>query len=135
MSPENFCYWLRGFIEISSATKPELLLGPEQLKVINDHLDLVMVKKTPEHPGPVFRDQQAVQWGPRHPDADVRVRCDYDPLPKRYIPNLTCSAPEIMEHGPINSSSIGFRDWRISDPHAPASIFDINNRGFRCYGT
>lgn len=44
MTPENFCYWLRGYIELSG---PGTNLSPEQIKIINDHLSLVMQKVTP----------------------------------------------------------------------------------------
>jgi hypothetical protein len=43
MTPENFCYWLRGFIELSG---DDAELSPEQVKMINEHLDLVLKKVT-----------------------------------------------------------------------------------------
>jgi hypothetical protein len=43
MTPENFCYWLNGFIEIN---QPEEITE-KQLQIIKDHLKLVMEKKTP----------------------------------------------------------------------------------------
>jgi len=44
MTPENFCYWLKGFMEIQ---KPETIT-PMQITVINDHLNLVFNKVTPD---------------------------------------------------------------------------------------
>lgn len=44
MTPENFCYWLRGYIELADR---DASLSPNQIKIINDHLDLVMTKVTP----------------------------------------------------------------------------------------
>lgn len=37
MTPENFCYWLRGFLEIGGIRG----LTMEQSKVVDEHLDLV----------------------------------------------------------------------------------------------
>lgn len=39
MTPENFCYWLRGYIELTGNAE----LSKEQVQVINEHLDLVLV--------------------------------------------------------------------------------------------
>jgi hypothetical protein len=44
MTPENFVYWLQGYLEVSEAKE----ISPEQLQVIKDHIKLVMEKKTPE---------------------------------------------------------------------------------------
>ncbi len=40
MSPENFCYWLRGYIELNSENNPGL--SPDQLKKVSEHLSLVL---------------------------------------------------------------------------------------------
>lgn len=45
MTPENFAYWLKGFIEISE-TKT---LNEKQTQIIKDHLDLVFNKVTPTY--------------------------------------------------------------------------------------
>jgi hypothetical protein len=42
MKPEEFCYWLQGFLELSK-TKT---ITVEQIKCIQKHLDLVFVKVT-----------------------------------------------------------------------------------------
>lgn len=54
MTPEQFAYWLQGFAELTEGTPPT----PEQWKSINDHLQTVFVKITPQlggtaipHPG------------------------------------------------------------------------------------
>lgn len=43
MTPENFVYWLQGFLELSYQTS----LDETQTKTIRDHLNLVFEKKTP----------------------------------------------------------------------------------------
>lgn len=47
MTPENFCYWLQGYIEISRATNQALVITDKEVKVIEDHLKLVFKKETP----------------------------------------------------------------------------------------
>jgi len=42
MTPENFCYWLQGYIEIAD---PQTI-KEESLSVIKNHLDLVFHKVT-----------------------------------------------------------------------------------------
>jgi hypothetical protein len=43
MTPENFTYWLNGFVELNG-TPPT----PEQWDCIKEHLKLVFTKETPE---------------------------------------------------------------------------------------
>lgn len=43
MTPENFVYWLQGFMELSH----QISLDEIQTKQIRDHLKLVLEKKTP----------------------------------------------------------------------------------------
>lgn len=43
MSPENFVYWLQGFIELNNPVS----INEEQTQQIKDHLKLVFDKKTP----------------------------------------------------------------------------------------
>ena len=40
MTPANFCYWMQGFFEITEVNK-EIILTPEQVKMIRAHLNLV----------------------------------------------------------------------------------------------
>jgi hypothetical protein len=44
MTPENFCYWLQGFVEIGEP----VTLSKQQLQILKDHLKLVFDKKTPD---------------------------------------------------------------------------------------
>jgi len=56
MTPQEFCYWLQGFLEISNARK----IDADQLTIIKDHLQLVFKKETPnrvnfrEFTGPIM---------------------------------------------------------------------------------
>lgn len=43
MKENEFVFWLRGFFELSGATT----LDEQQVKIINDHIDLVLTKITP----------------------------------------------------------------------------------------
>lgn len=44
MTPEQFVYWLQGFMEVAEPTQ----LGPKETQQIKNHLNLVFNKKTPE---------------------------------------------------------------------------------------
>jgi hypothetical protein len=44
MSPENFVYWLQGFLELTD----EKELHEHQIDLIRSHIKLVLDKKTPE---------------------------------------------------------------------------------------
>lgn len=46
MTPEQFCYWLQGYFELSSEERPQLY--SEQTRIVRDHLALVFKKETPE---------------------------------------------------------------------------------------
>lgn len=45
MTPENFCYWLQGLIELDNPTS----LDENQINIIKDHLNLVFKKETPAY--------------------------------------------------------------------------------------
>lgn len=49
MSPERFCDWLQGFVEISETEA----ISEKQWLVIKDHLKLVFDKKTPDRSEPL----------------------------------------------------------------------------------
>lgn len=44
MTPQDFCFWLQGFVELTRDTKPD----HAQWKMIKEHLALVFDKQTPE---------------------------------------------------------------------------------------
>jgi len=43
-SPQDFCYWLQGFVELQDSDS----ISDKQWLVIKDHLKLVFDKKTPD---------------------------------------------------------------------------------------
>jgi len=47
MNERDFAYWLQGYFEINGVDK----LSKKQVQVIQNHLSLVMEKKTPERQG------------------------------------------------------------------------------------
>lgn len=44
MTPENFCYWLQGYFELTHSKN----LNSMQFQIVQDHLNLVFNKVTPE---------------------------------------------------------------------------------------
>lgn len=50
LAPENFCFWLQGFIEMSGATS----INEEQMKVLKEHLELVFKKVATQQVQPQF---------------------------------------------------------------------------------
>jgi hypothetical protein len=46
MTPENFCYWLQGYFELNEYKYEPMTSN--QVQTIQDHLDMVLDKKTPE---------------------------------------------------------------------------------------
>lgn len=51
MTPEQFCYWLNGFGELTTEAPT-----PEQWKAIKEHLETVFAKVTPSAPGYLGQD-------------------------------------------------------------------------------
>jgi hypothetical protein len=50
MTPDSFCYWLKGFVELGEP----VTLSKKQLQIVKDHLDLVFDKKTPDRSSPTL---------------------------------------------------------------------------------
>jgi hypothetical protein len=46
MTPEQFAYWLQGFVELTETRQ----FSEQQTQIIKDHLKLVFDKRTPTYP-------------------------------------------------------------------------------------
>lgn len=63
MDPTYFCYWLKGFFEISDSNE----LTPKQVQIIRDHIDLVFNKVTPDRrPAVKGLDLSKTMFQPNH---------------------------------------------------------------------
>ena len=56
MTPEQFTYWLQGWFELNKTIDHRAGATPETLKVIEDHLQLVFTKVTPDRSDKVAID-------------------------------------------------------------------------------
>lgn len=48
MTPEQFAYWLQGFLELGDIKE----IDPRETQIIKDHLKLVFAKQTPTYDSP-----------------------------------------------------------------------------------
>jgi hypothetical protein len=71
MTAENFTYWLQGYLEVSGAKE----LNEEQLKVIQDHLKLVLTKVTTTYGGNNQLGQQTLQSLPYQGFPQTLITC------------------------------------------------------------
>lgn len=84
MTPEQFAYWLQGFMELSGESAT---FTPAQVKMIREHLATVFVKVTPPLAPPPLSPYIApappVVVGPFSPTTDDRfvVTCSASPDP------------------------------------------------------
>jgi len=108
MSPENFCYWLRGYIELNSENNPGLSLSTDQLKKVSEHLSLVLWEVVPNNPERYEECSRA------------RPSCSAPNLP---IPKN----PERYEE------CKGFGTVYLTDPPSSNFICDVKNRNFRVH--
>jgi hypothetical protein len=53
MTPENFCYWLQGWIELNKTSNKNAKASKETLEMIENHLKLVFSNVTEFKPIPV----------------------------------------------------------------------------------
>lgn len=66
MTPEQFCYWLQGFVEINGPARTHPT--PQEWVVIKDHLALVFKKETPDYT--ISRP-----WSPTQPGFTTALTC------------------------------------------------------------
>lgn len=93
MSPENFAYWLQGFVELTQGQTP----CPAQWKAIKEHLDLVFKKVTP----PIGAAKVKVEIDTKEAQKSI------DDLKKAYD-DLTRRAKEAS---PFDPAKIWRGDW------------------------
>lgn len=67
LTPEQFCYWLKGFIEMN----PEAMITHTQWLILKDHLNLVFKKETPLRQFPNFSTPGGIGISPMNPGLAV----------------------------------------------------------------
>lgn len=104
MTPEQFAYWLQGFMEMADPKE----LNKIQTQQIKDHLKLVFDKKTPdriigpERGNPPY-SLPGVQWNPN----PYTIECDNNNLPDP-MTTPVCSGTTITTTSPNDSKRIKF---------------------------
>lgn len=84
MDSTNFCYWLKGFFEISGADT----LTKEQVQEIKNHLDLVFKKMTPN----VYESIPPFKYEPTTLPQYTPIPLDcFKPQPQSVIAKQFCS--------------------------------------------
>lgn len=76
MTPEQFCYWLQGFFELSENNE----LTDKQIAIIQDHLGLVFEKVTPDR-----TDCKEETDSKKRIEYANRLKKEIDKLPDRVI--------------------------------------------------
>lgn len=65
MTPEQFCYWLQGYFELKRTIDHRLGATQETMEVIEQHLQTVFDKVTPEvKVSPTYKDLSKVMQLP-----------------------------------------------------------------------
>ena len=84
MQPQDFCYWLKGFIELTDGqTRP----SETQWECIRQHLDLVFDKQTPTP------DQIVEILKQRQAESESKSKAGWKPLE---VPNPTIFPKDIF---------------------------------------
>lgn len=78
--PSAFCYWLRGYTEITNGAQPDAT----QWQIIQDHLNEVFTKVTPNRHDPTLPKDQTTYCGgvrsflrPYDPDEPIKLSATY----------------------------------------------------------
>ena len=117
MTPQEFCYWLQGLLEIGDPKS----LDERQIAIIKDHLRLVFTKVTPE------RQQEPTKWPPVTPPQPISFPDPFlfpDPSPLDPY-KIICSSGSI---GGSNMNVVTYcasSTWELSSPTA-SSVWPLD---------
>lgn len=93
MTPEQFVYWLQGFMEINDPVAIDSL----ETQIIKDHLAMVFEKKTPDRKNNDFGGEFNPSQPPFHPYEQITPLNSYWSLPP-YEVTCTSSGFEYDPH-------------------------------------
>jgi hypothetical protein len=96
MTPEQFVYWLQGFMEMANPKE----LNKTQTQQIKDHLKLVFDKKTPDRTNPIFAPNTAQPLNPTWQEPHwqpnpYQITCDDNNNLPDLLTTPVCSATTI----------------------------------------
>lgn len=113
MTPENFCYWLQGALEIIPKNQE---LDITQLTIIRDHLSLVFSKVTPNRREPTICNKlSGMLSGMITPTRTEPTYCSPPKLP---------TIPEIPVHPEINPSAMSGYGKALGSSYTEHSVPD-----------
>lgn len=117
MTPEQFTYWLQGFMEVADPNK----LDEKQTQIIKDHLALVFDKQTPDRTSGLFNPsipfptppfQGSPDWTYRPPYTVICSTDSYsdfeDPMTKKF-----CNTTEIFNSYMVPQDMFGKKEEDI----------------------
>ena len=95
MNSEQFTYWLNGFFELSGAKE----LNEQQVKIIKDHIALVIKKVTPQV-DPLMPPFNPYNIGPYIPPSITsdKIYIPANPIPKQEKFEVTCELPKTGDY-------------------------------------
>jgi hypothetical protein len=129
MTPEQFTYWLQGFMEISNPIK----LDEKQTQIIKDHLELVFDKQTPDRtfvpplapmpttPYPIWQEPHTIPHSPIwetdpnifRPICETPIQTETDPMKVKYC-NTSHMVPQHM-FGTKEEDTVGTDSLKVVD--------------------
>jgi len=98
MTPEQFAYWLQGFMEMADPKE----LNKNQTQQIKDHLKLVFDKKTPEVSLPMIQREEPFRITP------YTITCDDNNNFPDPMTTPVCSSTTITTNSSNDSKRIKF---------------------------
>jgi hypothetical protein len=107
MTPENFCYWFQGWLELE---RPETIT-PEQVQEIKNHLDLVFNKVTPDMR--LYKSSDTA--------LEYKITSDYPVV--RYATGIDSSVLELLKKNTIVNTNHRLVLEQFDHAHV-----DINNK-------